>query len=97
MEKKEVAVFQCQVEANPFDEATIHWALPDHPDGPPGWDNKKEIRVNLENKTSTLSIHFATRRDSGRVVCQASNGVKNVVATKETELIVDRKNPRFQC
>ena len=45
----------------------------------------------MVNKTSTLLIHFANRFDSGRVLCQASNGVGEVVRRSFSRLIVHRK------
>ena len=95
VEKEDVAVFECKVEAFPFDDDTVRWSLPDHPGGPHGWDNKKEVVVSLANKTSTLRIHFANRFDSGRVVCTADNGVEGKLAQKSSRLIVNRKHINF--
>lgn len=92
VEKKERAVFTCKIEANPFREDTIQWDLPDHPGGPNAWKNKKEVNVDLKNKTSTLILHFPRREERGRVECRASNGVRGIVDKQYSFLVINRKN-----
>lgn len=91
VEKKEVAKFICKVDANPFTEKTVQWSLPDHPRGNRGWENKKEVKVNLEEGTSTLLLHYPNRYDRGRVVCSATNGVKNMVVEDSSRLTINRE------
>ena len=86
-----MAEFRCSVDANPFDEDTISWTLPDRPGGFLAWRNRKEVIVDAANKTSVLRIHFANREDMGRVVCSANNGVKGKEKAKTTRLVVHRE------
>ncbi len=92
-----VAQFVCSVESNPFSEDTVQWDLPDRRGGFPAWSSKREVKVDLVKKTSTLLLHFVDRHDAGRVVCSADNGVKGLVgreASRETRLVVHRK---YKC
>ena len=82
--------FVCVVDANPFTADTVEWELPDRPGGVSGWMDRSKIQIVNEN-TSVLTIYDVAREDAGRVICKANNGIKGIVATKTTRLIVNRK------
>ena len=86
--------FQCVVDANPLSKKNIRWDLPDHPDSEePGrdWRDRSQVEFDAERKTSTLRLRGITRSDAGRVICIASNGVKDSFRTATSHLIVNRK------
>ena len=47
--------------------------------------------MDLEKRVSTLKIHFANRHDAGSVVCSVGNGVREIVRTRTTRLIVSHE------
>ena len=92
----DVVEFHCKVDANPLTEDTITWDLPDHPnESIAGKDWRDRSQIILEDRTSILKLSGIERTDSGRVVCLASNGVKERVQSAVTYLIVNRKQRYF--
>ena len=87
--------FRCVVDASPLTEKNIRWDLPDHPDREePGrdWRDRSQVEFDRETKSSTLRLRGITRSDAGRVMCIASNGVKDhSFITATSHLIVNRK------
>ena len=82
--------FRCKVDANPFVASTIQWKLPLRPQDPGRkWQDRSQIVV--EDGVSILRLSGIERTDMGEVICEASNGVKNVKKTAMTYLIVNRK------
>ncbi len=97
-----LAEFRCEIEANPFDDKTITWELPDHPYLKLGnrprinpnlidWRDRSDISVDMHEKTSILRLRGIDRFDTGRVLCKASNGVKDDMKVGATALVVNRK------
>ena len=86
-----MAEFRCTVAANPFNDDTVTWTLPDRPGGILEWRNRKEVIVDPVTKTSTLRLHFVSRDDRGRVVCTANNGVGELEVTESATLTVNRE------
>ena len=88
--------FRCKVDANPFVASTIQWKLPLRPQDPGRkWQDRSQIVV--EDGVSILRLSGIERTDMGEVICEASNGVKNVKKTAMTYLIVNRKCAHAQC
>jgi hypothetical protein len=91
-----LAEFRCKIEANPFDENTVKWDMPDRPedDGPvgPGHHWRDRIDISVINQTSILRLRGIDKSDTGLVVCTTSNGVKGVIKTASTNLVVNRKS-----
>ena len=88
------AEFRCEIDANPMNKDTIQWDLPDHPnEAKPGhdWRDRSQIIFLKDQMVSTLRITGIEKGDTGRVVCIASNGVKNAIESLATNLIVNRK------
>ena len=82
--------FRCKVDANPFVASTIQWKLPLRPQDPGRkWQDRSQIVI--EDGVSILRLSGIERTDMGEVICEASNGVKNVKKTAMTYLIVNRK------
>ena len=70
--------------------STIQWKLPLRPQDPGRkWQDRSQIVV--EDGVSILRLSGIERTDMGEVICEASNGVKNVKKTAMTYLIVNRK------
>ena len=94
MDEGDSAEFRCKVDANPIDENTIQWDLPDHPnEATPGhnWRDRSQIRFKKAEMVSILKITGIERGDTGRVVCIASNGVKKEIQSAVSHLVVNRK------
>ena len=88
--------FRCKVDANPFVASTIQWKLPLRPQDPGRkWQDRSQIVI--EDGVSILRLSGIERTDMGEVICEASNGVKNVKKTAMTYLIVNRKCAHAQC
>ncbi len=89
VEEGDVAEFVCAADGNPFTEETIRWDLPDRAGGLPLWENRREIIVDESAMTSTLRVHYAGREEAGRVVCSAGNGIRDLVRTRSSRLVVN--------
>ena len=88
------AEFRCEIDANPMTKSTIQWDLPDHPnESKPGhdWRDRSQIIFKQDQMVSVLRITGIERGDTGRVVCIASNGVKDDIQSLATHLIVNRE------
>ena len=55
------------------------------------WRDRSQIIFKPDKKVSILRITGIERSDTGRVVCIASNGVKEDIQSMATNLIVNRK------
>lgn len=94
MNEDDTAEFKCEVDANPFNENTIQWDLPDHRNEfEPGrsWRDRSQVDLDVEKSTSILRLNGIERSDMGRIVCAASNGVKDSIQTAVSYLVVNRK------
>ena len=83
MSPGEDGVLKCSVDANPITETTLSW----HRDS---FDlASSRVSVFSRNGTSYLTVHNATRQDSGQFQCRADNGVGQAAAT--ATLLVKRE------